>query len=407
MEIHLDKHITKEYGRNKTLNFYDVTNYYFEIPYDDENEGSLRKTGLGKDKKFELPIVQMGLLIDNNGIPITHKIFPGNTADISTLISAVDDIKKSFNSEKIILTADKGLNSGGNLAYLIENNNGYIVSQKIRGSNKKFKGIVLDEEGYEYNKEKTFKVKSFIQTRTIKYTKTNSEGEEEKLSKDVTEKVVCLWSKNFDSRSKKERNKLEKRIDDLINRPDKLKAINKKGIKKYIIETEVNKETGEFEHTETIRTKDTDKLLEEEKFDGYYAIISSELELSSSEIIEKYRGLWRIEESFRIMKSDFDARPVYLRNTERIKAHFMICFLGLLILRILQLKTNFKYSSAEIITSLNEANVCYLEKGIYAVIRPKREFYLKLEEIFEVDFNVDYIKREHVNAKKRNITEHI
>lgn len=413
LEVHLDKKVVEKYGRDSTLNFYDVTNYYFEKPYEDidtlKSDGTIEKeaiikTGLGKDKKYDLPIVQMGLLIDNNGLPRTHKIFPGNKADITTLVESLEELKENFSSEKIILTADKGLNSGSNIAYLLDSNNGYIVSQKVRGSSKEFKEIVLNDEDYIYNQDKTFKSKSFIQTRTIKYNKKNTDGSEEKCSKEVTEKVVCLWSKNYDDRSKIERAKLEERIDNLVKQPTKLASMNKKGLKKYILQNEINKETGEVEHTKTIVKKNIKKLEEDSKFDGYYAIITSETELETSQVIEKYRGLWRIEESFKVIKSDFEARPIYLKNNDRIKAHFMVCFLSLLIIRILQLKTGFKYSSTQIIETLKEVNVSYLEKGIYSVIRNEKDIYLELEKIFNVNFDVDYIRTETINAKKREIT---
>ena len=158
-----NKTIKKSISRDSTLVFYDVTNYYFET----EIESDLKKKGMSKENKRS-PIVQMGLLIDSNGLPIAYNLFAGNTHDSSTLIPFIDKMRGKYKFGKLILTADKGLNSGKNLAYLNSNKDGYIVSQKVRGASKELVRILLDEKDYIYNGSKTFKSKSFIRERTVK-----------------------------------------------------------------------------------------------------------------------------------------------------------------------------------------------------------------------------------------------
>lgn len=167
LQTHLNQKVSSTYGRDSSLVFYDVTNYYFET----EVEDNLKKKGMSKENK-KTPIVQMGLLIDNNGLPIAYDLFPGNTHDSSTLIPFIENMRKQYNFGKVILTADKGLNSGKNLAYLKSKEDGYIVSQKIRGSSKEFINEILSDEGYSYNKNRTVKSlekRYCVQHKKLKY----------------------------------------------------------------------------------------------------------------------------------------------------------------------------------------------------------------------------------------------
>jgi transposase len=237
LQNHLNERVTSTYGRDASLVFYDVTNYYFETEIEDD----LKKKGPSKEKK-STPIVQMGLLIDSNGLPIAYDLFPGNTHDSSTLIPFIENMRKQYNFGKVILTADKGLNSGKNLAYLKSKNDGYIVSQKIRGMSKTFINEVLSEEGYACNAKGTFKIKSFLRDRETK----DENGNKVVLK----EKVVCFWSKDFDDREKHKREKLEERITAYLESPAKLKSSNSYGIKKYLKLQNIDKETGEIEEIE-------------------------------------------------------------------------------------------------------------------------------------------------------------
>ena len=376
IQIIAHNNIKNQIGRNCTLVFYDVTNYYFETDIEDDT----RLKGMSKENK-KTPIVQMGLFIDSNGIPIAYKLFPGNTPDINTLIPIVKEFKTKYNIDKIIVTADKGLNSKDNLGFLVGNGNGYIVSQKVRGASKEFQKILLDKEGYKTNENNTFKIKSYIREREI--------TDENKKIISVKEKVVCFWSKDFDDREKHKREKLEERLDAYLNNPSSYKTSNNYGIKKYLKEKHIDKETGEIDDLELALEFDKEKYEKDVSLDGYYAIITSEIDLSDTDIIKKYRGLWKIEESFKVVKSDLEGRPVYVRKNDSIEGHFLICYIALVISRILEYNLEHKYSIRKIQTALTNMMVSDKKQGIFEIAN-KSEVYKEIEKSFEVEKLLDY-----------------
>lgn len=389
LQIHLHQRVTELYGRDVSLVFYDVTNYYFET----EKEDELKKKGVSKENR-KSPIVQMGLLIDRNGLPIAYQLFPGNTHDSSTLIPFIEELRRRFNFGRVILTADKGLNSGKNLAHLSSHKDGYIVSQKVRGSSKDFLSVVLDEDGYVYNKKRNFKVKSFLRDRLVK----KEDGQEFILK----EKVVCFWSEDFDVREKKKREELENRIRDFIETPSKYNASNRYGIKKYLKLQHLDKETGEIEKIKPYIEFDQEKYERDVALDGYYVLVTSEIDLDDLEIIEMYRGLWKIEESFKVLKSDLEGRPVYVRREDHIEGHFFVCFLALLIIRILETKLKHQYSTRKIQEALREATCRKLTKGIYS-LNKQDEVYRAMEEVFEVNLDYKYARLEQIRSYFRDI----
>ena len=387
LQNHLNEKVSKTYGRDASLVFYDVTNYYFETEIEDD----LKKKGPSKEKK-STPIVQMGLLIDSNGLPIAYDLFPGNTHDSSTLIPFIENMRKQYNFGRVILTADKGLNSGKNLAYLKSKNDGYIVSQKIRGMSKSFIDEVLSEKGYAHNGIGTFKIKSFFRDR-----ETKDENGEKVILK---EKVVCFWSKNFNDREKHKREKLEERINAYLESPAKLKSSNSYGIKKYLKLQNIDIKTGEIEEIEPFVEFDEEKYKRDVSLDGYYTIVTSELELKDEEVIKKYRGLWKIEESFRVLKSDLEGRPVYVRNIDHVEGHFLVCFIALLISRILEMKLKNKYSIRRIQESLKNATCRLIGKGIFSLNR-QDEVFKVITESFGVNLDYSSVKVETLKKWKK------
>lgn len=329
--------IINSIGRNKEICFYDVTNYYFEIVQNDDDildtngniiKNGLRKKGHSKEKRSE-PIVQMGLFIDDNGIPISYQLFSGNNNDQTTLRPALKKSIDTMNFSKVIVVADGGLNGEKNIAHILNENNGYIFSKSPKKSSNTVKKWILDDVGYEWNEKKTFKIKSMIQKRTIKDENGN------KLT--IKEKVICFWSKKHHEKEIKENTKFIEYLNSVIANPAKLKD-RKKNIEKFLEKTEVDKDTGEIIKTDTLLSLNLDKIQEYIDIMGYYMIITSELKKTDREIINKYRGLSRIEDSFRIIKSDLEGRPVYVRTPEHINAHFLICFIALTMIRIIQNK---------------------------------------------------------------------
>ena len=327
--------IQQKIGRNTEICFYDVTNYYFEIGENDGDtideqgniiEKGLRKKGVSKEKRKD-PIVQMGLFIDDNGIPISYQLFSGNDTDVTTLRPALKKTIDNMNFGRIIVVADGGLNSGPNIAHILDEKNGYIVSKSTKKSDKTVKAWILDENGYVYNEKGTFKVKSQIRKRKIKA--------EDGSSREITEKLVCFWSKKHYEKERHENKKFIEYLNSVIAFPDKLKD-NQKKIEKFLKKMEVDKSTGEVVNTATHLSLDMDKIREYLDLMGYYTIMTSEIDKTDEEIISKYHGLSRIEDSFRITKSDLEGRPVFVRTPEHINAHFLTCFIALTMVRLIQ-----------------------------------------------------------------------
>lgn len=353
--LHIHEMVRLNYGRDTSNVYYDVTNYYFEIKEPDD----FRKKGVSKEHRTT-PIVQMGLLMDNSGLPITYKLFEGNTNDSTTLMPVLDELKDEYNFGRVIVVADKGMNTGENIAYNIIHKNGYIYSQTVRGASAELKEYVLSDEGYEVSSD-GFKIKSRIVTTKIWVE--NAKGKNVQV--EIEQKQVAFYSPDYDKRSKYEREKAVEKARKLIekNKNGKLPA---KGAQKYIASTTCDKETGEIhDELSDYHFVDREKIAEEEKYDGYYVIVTSELKMPNHEILDAYRNLWKIEETFKITKSELKTRPVYLSLKEHIEAHFLTCFVSLLLLRLLEKQTGHKYSTKELVNEMNNISGTYLAENYY------------------------------------------
>jgi transposase len=353
--VHLHEQVSMKYGRDMSNVFYDVTNYYFEIDEPD----NLRKKGVSKEHRPN-PIVQMGLLMDRGGIPVTYRLFSGNTNDCNTLLPILAELKESYNIDRMIVVADKGINTGENIAYSLIKGDGYIYSQSIRGAKKSFKNYVLNEKGY-VEQENGFKIKSRVYPREIWVT--NVEGERVKVP--IDEKQVVFYSPDYAKKAKAERAFVIEKAKMLINNPGMYNQATSYGAAKYVKDLVFDKKTGEILTTGHHPMLDLEKILEEEKYDGYYAIVTSELNMPDYDVIDTYRGLWRIEESFRVTKSDLETRPVYVSREDHIQAHFLTCFTALLILRLLEVRTKRTYSPSTIINELRQVTGTYLTENYY------------------------------------------
>ena len=341
--------------RNTELVYYDVTNYYFEIDEQDE----LRKKGVSKEHRPD-PIVQMGLFMDTNGIPITYRLFPGNINDCETLIPIMRDLKRDYGIGKTIVVADKGMNTHKNIVWNIIKGNGYVYSQTVRGGHKELKDYVLDEEGYRQEGE-DFRIKSRVYPREINVTDIN--GKTKKVR--INEKQIILYSNRYSKRAKADREATILKACDLVNNPAKYNRATSYGAAKYVKNLEYDPKTGEILSLNHKPVFNEAKLKEDEKWDGYYAIVTSELDKTDSEIIEIYRGLWKIEESFKLTKSDLEARPVFVTREDHIQAHFLICFIALVILRMLQKRLDNKFSAAYIVESLRKSQCIHMKENHY------------------------------------------
>lgn len=357
--LELHENISMTYGRDTSNVFYDVTNYYFHM----DQETEMIRKGMGKDRKGK-PIIQMGLLLDKLGLPITYKLFKGNTTDFETLLPILSELKANYNLERVIVVADKGLNSGTNKAYNIVKGDGYIFSRSIRGTkaSKEIKDYVLDDNGYEWIGE-DYKIKSRVYPTEITVKNENDVS----VKVEVDEKHVVFYSKKYAKRTKHKRNEAIAKAISLIKSPSRYAKADNYGAMKYIVGMNLDKKTGELTLAKKgVLPKLNEELIkEEEKYDGYYSIVTSELDMPDTEIIEKYKGLWKIEETFKITKTQLKSRPTYVWSEGGIEGHFLTCFLSLLVLRILQMKTKNEYSIEKLVDSLTKANVDHLTMNYF------------------------------------------
>jgi len=292
-------------------------------------------------------------------LPITYRLFEGNTNDCETLMPVLDELKDDFGLKRIIVVGDKGMNTGENIAYNILHKNGYIYAQTVRGANADLKNFVLSDEGY-VQYEDGFKIKSRIVTTYIWIT--NVSGKRVKVP--IEQKQLVFYSHDYAKRARCERAKAVEKAKKLIKNSGNGK-LPAKGSFKYIVSTPCDIETGELFECVDYYSIDEEKIKEEEKFDGYYAIVTSELDMPDRKILDIYRGLWRIEESFKITKSELKTRPVYVSTREHIEAHFLICFVALLLLRLLEIQTGHKYSVKTLINEMKNITGTYLDENYY------------------------------------------
>lgn len=361
---YLDKHTKKlvaaindsiesKWGpRNLESIYYDVTNYYFEC---DPDEG-LRREGCSKEHRPN-PIVQMGLMIDSEGIPINYDIFPGNTNDCLTMMPVMRDLRRRHD-ERVIVVADKGLNTSDNIAACILDGNGYVFSQSVRKADRSLQEWVLDDADYDIRDE--FKVKSKLCDKSITIRDKSGKviGHE-----DVPVRIVAFWSADYDRRAKAQRVKAIDKASRMVANQASYEHAKKYGAARYVHEVFVDEKTGECQ--KSVISIDEEAIAKDERFDGYYCLITSEEQKTPEEIIDIYRGLWKIEESFRVMKGDFDARPVHVSTDAHIRAHFLICYISLLITRLIQRDTKHRYSASQIASAIAGLRGTYMEENYY------------------------------------------
>lgn len=342
IQKYINDKIVKKIGRNFDYGYYDVTNYYCDVDYPD-SEGGLRQRGVSKEHRTD-PIIQLGLFMDENSLPVCMSIFPGNTSDSLTFQPTMNKIKENYNLKKIIAVADKGMNSSKNINYLVNSGNGFIFSQILRGKKgKRYHDKMFDENGYQYNQNKTFKYKTFIED----YDAIDINGNKIKRQR----KVLIYWKyEDALMAARKRDEKLNKALKSLGNNAFSIKH----AYDEYIKNLYTTKQ-GEIADT-LVKSVDYEKAMEDAKYDGFFAIITSELDYDYSKILSTYSGLWRIEESFRITKSQLEARPIFVRTTKHIEGHFLICFISLLLIRLLQKKMNYSLSVERIVEALNTSS---------------------------------------------------
>jgi len=283
----------------------------------------------------------------------------------------------------VVVVADKGMTTGDNIWYTLSAKDGYVFSMSVRSAEKSLKDYVLNEQGYEWLGTE-YKRKSRLTPRIIHVT--SSTGK--KIKKTVHEKQVIFYSEKYDKRAKAERAIVIAKAQDLISNPGKYSRATSYGAAGYVKNIDFDKDTGEILTPSKSLSLDLDKLKEEEALDGYYAIVTSEHEETDDRIIEMYRGLWKIEESFRVTKTDLEERPVFVSREDHIQAHFLTCFVALIMARILELKTDYKYSITRLLESLGKSECTYVQQNYYLF-----DYYDDVLKDIGMIFDIDCSKR--------------
>ena len=333
--------VTRGTGRSPKVVFYDVTNFFFETPRPDPDttdadgnviEKGLRKMGVSKENRRQ-PIVQLGLFLDDEGIPISFGMFPGNTLDHHTLRPAMEKTVDSLGLKRFVLVADRGMYSGTNMCHVTDAGNGYIVAKSLRKSTKREIAWAVSPEGYDFSDEK-FRCKSRIVNRTAAL----PDGKKRIFK----EKVVVYWSRHFYERELHENASFLSFVEKLKANPGgfRITAAQSQSLRRFLRKDVLDRKTGNvLDGTKLAAMIDDERLSAFNELFGYYQIVTSELDMPDREVIDKYHGLTQIEDQFREMKSTLETRPVYVRTREHIEAHLMVCFIALTMMRLIQRKT--------------------------------------------------------------------
>jgi len=392
---HLYKALSTTVKLDTSHAYYDCTNYYFEINYNDEDtvdadnniKPGLRKRGYGKDHKPK-PLVGMGLLLDNQGIPISYDIFPGNRSEKLTLRPILNQAKARYQLGKVVVVADRGLNTSDNIFFNNNEHNGYIFSKSIRGADEEFINWALSEDlSVEQHK---------IKSRITPFDITIKRNDKRNTKTTAIQKQVVYYSEKYAKRAKHKRELVLEKARDLIANPSTYNRATSVGAVGYIKNLSFSKKTGEV--IDRNLSLDIEKVIEEERFDGYYAIVTNEVEMTDEQVIEQYKGLWKIEDSFKVLKSELRTRPIYMSTEDHIKAHFFICYIALVIIRVLEKIINNEHSTAALIKAINRYSCSYVEQNIYMF-----DYRSKIIEDFERLFNLDLSAKYHRLSGIKNI----
>lgn len=413
-----------KYSRDTSNCYYDCTNYYFEVEYNDEDiyeldanghiikddkgepvikKEGLRKRGPEKNHRPD-PIVEMGLLMDSSNIPLAYDLFPGNQSEKTSLIPILKRTKSDFGLGRTIVVADRGLNTSDNVIHISGTSidqakklNGYVYGQSVRGASAEFKtwvlkqdyktDIIIDENG----KEVVFKHKSRISPKKMQVIRTDldkTKGGNDKIQSIlVDQKQMVYYSQKYADKQKRDRDKIIAKAKDLMAHPDRYTKATSYGVASYINNLKFVKSTGEVADGCDLSLNEK-RIKEEEKYDGYYSIVTSEEHLSDIEIRRIYRGLSKIEETFKVTKTGLSGRPVWVNLEEHIQSHFLTCFIALVIIRLLEQRLDNKYSFQSIIESIRNYTSCNIDHDIYL-----QSFRNEVIDSFEQKFNIELSKK--------------
>ena len=415
----INTNLVKKAHRSPQIIYYDVTNFYFEIEEPDEDildedgtvlEKGIRKMGVCKEER-KLPILQMGLFMDDDGIPIAVESFPGNTLDHLTLRPALKRNIDDLDLSRFILIADRGICNYMNLLHVLDAGNGYIVSKSLLKSTKKEQEWAYGDEDF-IKVSEDFKYKS----RIVRHTKTDENGQK----RTIEEKVVVYWSRKFQARCERENKKFLEFLKKLEESPEnfRITALQSKSLRKFLKKECVNQKTGEVINSSDMKALiDFDRVAEYRKSMGYYQIVTSELTMDPQDVIEKYHGLTQIEDQFRVMKSGLEARPFHVRTPEHMEAHVLICMISLIMLRLIQKRIirsglvnvdkqafwNTGLSCERIQQALNKWKVDLMPADLYRFMDVDDPDLKLILDSFDIKIPLKLYRKAELKALKKNI----
>lgn len=365
--------------RNNKILYYDCTNYFFEI----EQEEGLKQYGISKEHRPN-PIVQMGLLMDGNGFPLAFTLNQGNTNEQLTLKPLEKQIIKDFELSEFVVCTDAGLASTNNRMFNSIENRSYIVTQSLKKIKSHIQDWALNKDDWHTLSNPNISINldnidNSSNNQTIYYKERwiNENGLEQRL--------IVSYSPKYAEYQRNVRNNQILRAKKIINNPSAYSHSKQTDPKRFIKSTKVTT-NGEIANKNII-SLDTSIIDKESKFDGFYAVCTT-LEDDISSIISVNKRRWEIEESFRILKTEFKSRPVYLKRDDRITAHFTTCFLALMIYRILENKLNYKFSCEKIIDTLKNMNLAKIDDENYIPTYTRTDLTDELHKTFK--FRTDY-----------------
>jgi transposase len=422
LQVHMHKKIKERYGRDTSLMYYDVTNFFFEIDDPDEDETDadgtlvegLRKRGCSKEHR-PLPIVQMGLFMDNEGIPVSYGKFPGNNNDVTTFLPMMKRTRDEFELNKMIYVADKGMMSGTNVCNILAQRQGYIISRSARKLDAETRAWLLSDDGYSDTAEDfsnsvladelvrqglkppkgmdkdgtTRTVVRRVKSRLVVASEKTSVtfDDDKKVSVRVNTRQVAFWSRKYQVKARIDRTEA------IENAKRNGTVFNGHAANKYFRKESYDSETGEIlKDVAHARMLDEELIKKDEELDGYYIIETNVIgtedgeppwegrarfrdtdllfelnrKVSDGDIVDMYRELWKIEESFKVTKSYLETRPMFVRKPKSIEAHILTCFVALLIIRVLEVKKlrgSIPYS--KIVETLRRVYFGYLGSNVY------------------------------------------
>ena len=375
-----------KYGSDTSKTYFDCTNFYFEI----DKEDDFRRKGPSKENRKD-PLVGLGLLLDANQIPIWMKLYPGNKSEKPVLREVINDLKdRDAKIGRTIHVADKGLNCAENIAFSKTNKDGYIFSKSVKQLPEVEKTWVLNNNDWKTVKDKDgqilYKYKSCVDDFSYSFIR-----DDKKISVKLKEKRLLTYNPSLAKKKLYEIDRMIEKARSLVLSKAKKSEFGESS--KFVDFVVANKKTGEIKDDAICLSINEDKIKKEKELAGYNLIVTSEINIPDKELYATYHNLWRIEESFKVMKSDLDARPVYVQKEETIKGHFLICFLTVMLERILQFKIyDNKYSTNDLMNFFKDFSLVKTDNG-----------YINASK--STDFITDFTKQTSLPLNHLNISE--